>query len=173
MVEPSDVQSQHLSLASSDVADDEVAMDPLNLGLSDLDFGSIICKHGGLPCLFRQVVSNYGNAVVSVCLRNDDLRAKLVLAKLETIPIPNLDSLGVDTILPVQSGLLLLKGGSRLLCQILFLLLFHPRLRSCDGENVNVDKGIGVVFVEMDGCDVGGVDRSGPLLNVTLSCFDM
>lgn len=54
-------------------------MVPPNLELSGLDVGGIVCRSRGFPCLFQLVVSNNGNVVDTVCLRNDDLKARLVL----------------------------------------------------------------------------------------------
>jgi hypothetical protein len=82
-MEPPDVQSQHLSLPLHILLVMRLQWSPPNLELSGLDIGGIVCRSGGLPCLFQQVVSNNGNVVDTVCLRNDDLKAKLVLVELD------------------------------------------------------------------------------------------
>jgi hypothetical protein len=41
------------------------------------------------------------------------------------------------------------------------------------GRIGSVDNGKGIVSSEMDGCDVGGVERNSPLVNVIPPCMNM
>lgn len=118
--------------------------------------------------MFRQVVSNNGDVFDFVCLRNDDLRAKLVPAESETIPAPNLDSLGVVIVSFCSGWSIVVKGGKQVTLPDFIPSPFPSPSEELQGGSVGVDKGKGVVSAEMDGCDVGG-----PLVSVTPSCFDM
>jgi hypothetical protein len=98
MLEPSVIRLQHLSLpAPSDFASDAAELVPLLPRLSNLNSGGNGCRSGGMPCSDQQVGPNEGTVTDSVCLRNVDLRAKLVPITSDAKIVPGLDSLSTTS----------------------------------------------------------------------------
>lgn len=99
-------------------------MVPLLPGLSNLNSGSDVGRSGlsgGLPQLVRQVSPFEGTVPNFVCLRNVDLRAKLVPISSEVVFPPSLGTFPTNS-----KWAFVAKGGKRVLLPDFF---FFPLLR--------------------------------------------
>jgi hypothetical protein len=118
------------NLSLLDFAGDEAAMVPINFELSDLVTSGNIFRKWRVALSVSAMGSSIGD-VDSVCLINEDLRAKLVPTMPKKFHAPSLGLLGLSQSFTAQSGVLLLKGRKRVsLSDFFFFLPCHPILRS-------------------------------------------
>jgi hypothetical protein len=80
---PLATRSQDLGLPLLDFVGEKAELIPLLPGLSNLYSGGNVCRFGGLHRLVRQVSRIEITVIDSICMRNVDLRAKLIPIKLE------------------------------------------------------------------------------------------